>query len=555
MNVFDAMAEVLKREGTEYLFCFPTLDLIEVVSKHGIRPIVCRQERVGCGMADAYSRVTFGRKIGVFAMQSGPGAENAYPGITTSYSDASPLLVLPSGYNRDREGWPHIFTAARGYSQVTKWLEQVNDPGQIEDAMRRAYSRIKNGRSGPAIVEVPGDVALAEYGRVTYEAVRPAKSAADPVDVERAARALVEARRPVIHAGQGILWAEATDELVELAELLAAPVLTTLLGKSAFPETHPLSLGVLAGASATWQAVHFVRESDVIFGAGASLAKHQMSANLPAGKAMVQLTNDESDLNRNYAIDYPLLGDAKLVLRQLIEAVRERLTTSVTPAKAGDGTMEVAGEIEEVRKGWMAHWLPKLTSKSAPINPYRVVWDLQKAIPAEDVIVTHDSGSPRDQMVPFYKSGGPRTYIGWGKSHALGTGLGFAMGAKLAAPDKVCINWMGDAAFGMTGLDFETAVRCRIPIITIVSNNNTMAIETSRMMESQERYGTRDLGGNYADLARSLGGRAERVEDPEEIVPALRRARRITEKEGMPVLVEVMTSAETERSTPNGNVG
>jgi acetolactate synthase-1/2/3 large subunit len=198
---------------------------------------------------------------------------------------------------------------------------------------------------------------------------------------------------------------------------------------------------------------------------------------------------------------------------------------------------------------------PKLNSKDAPINPYRVVWELQKAIPAADAIVTHDSGSPRDQMLPFYQSAGPRSYIGWGKSHALGTGLGFAMGAKLAAPDKVCINWMGDAAFGMTGLDFETAVRCRIPIITIVSNNYTKAIETSRMLESQERFGTRDLGGNYADLARSLGGRAERVENPEEIGPALIRARRITEEEGMPVLIEVMTSSETERATQTGNVG
>ena len=159
------------------------------------------------------------------------------------------------------------------------------------------------------------------------------------------------------------------------------------------------------------------------------------------------------------------------------------------------------------------------------------------------------------QIMPFYRSDGPRSYLGWGKSHGLGTGLGLIMGAKLAKPEKFCVNFMGDAAFGMTGLDFETAVRCQIPIITIVSNNYTMAIETSRMMESQERYRTRDLGGNYADLARSLGGRAERVTDPEDIGPALIRARRVTEEEGMPVLVEVMTSSETERSTQNGNVG
>ncbi len=549
MNVMNAVAEILKREGTDYLFCFPTLDLIETVAQHGIRPIVCRQERVGMGMADAYSRISNGKRIGVFAMQAGPGAENAYPGITTSYSDASPVLVLPSGYNRDREGWPHIFTAARGYSHVTKWLEQVNDPTQITDAMRRAYGRLKNGRLGPVIIEVPGDVALEEVGEITYQPVRPSKSAADPVDVERAAHALLNAQRPVIHAGQGILYAEAIDELVELAEMLSAPVLTTLLGKSAFPESHPLSLGMAAGSSASWPAIHFMRESDLIFGAGASMAKHQMAANLPEGKTLMQVTNDESDLSRNYHIDYPMLGDAKLVLRQLIDAVRD------IGGKPKRGNADVAADIDKVRAEWMAHWLPKLTSKEAPINPYRVVWEMQKAIPAADAIVTHDSGSPRDQMVPFYQSAGPRSYIGWGKSHALGTGLGFAMGAKLAAPEKVCINWMGDAAFGMTGLDFETAVRAHIPIITVVSNNYTMAIETSRMLESQERYRTRDLGGNYADLARSLGGRAERVEDPEEIGPALQRARRITEEEGLPVLVEIMTSSETERSTPGGNIG
>jgi thiamine pyrophosphate-dependent acetolactate synthase large subunit-like protein len=548
MNTLNAMAEVLKREGTEYLFCFPTLDLIEVAAQHGIRPIVCRQERVGMGMADAYSRITNGKKIGVFAMQAGPGAENAYPGITTSYADASPVLVLPSGYERDREGWPHIFTAARGYSNVTKWLEQINVPEQITDAMRRGYSRLKNGRLGPVIIEVPGDVAIAEVGEINYVPATAARSAADPADVERAALALLGAQRPVIHAGQGILYAEATDELVELAELLSAPVYSTLLGKSAFPESHPLALGIAAG-SASWPAIHFMRESDLIFGAGASMAKHQMSANLPFGKTLVQVTNDESDLNRNYAIDFPMLGDAKLVLRQLIDAINDLGGT------AKRSNAEVTGEITKVRDEWMAHWLPKLTSKDAPINPYRVVWELQKAIPAADAIVTHDSGSPRDQMVPFYRSAGPRSYIGWGKSHALGTGLGFAMGAKLAAPNKVCINWMGDAAFGMTGLDFETAVRCQIPIITIVSNNYTMAIETSRMLESQERFRTRDLGGNYADLAHSLGGRAERVENPEEIGPALIRARRITEEEGLPVLVEIMTSAETERSTQAGNVG
>ncbi|MCH8871101.1 MAG: hypothetical protein IIC85_15420, partial [Chloroflexi bacterium] len=164
-----------------------------------------------------------------------------------------------------------------------------------------------------------------------------------------------------------------------------------------------------------------------------------------------------------------------------------------------------------------------------------------------EAIVTHDSGSPRDQLMPFYQAGGPRTYIGWGKSHGLGTGLGLNMGAKLADPDKFVVNFMGDAAFGMVGLDFETAVRSNIPILTIVFNNSTMAIETSAMAGSHELYRTRDLGGHYADLGRAMGGWAERVEDPEDVAAAIQRARNATEN-GQAALLEFITNEEVEFS-------
>jgi thiamine pyrophosphate-dependent acetolactate synthase large subunit-like protein len=173
-----------------------------------------------------------------------------------------------------------------------------------------------------------------------------------------------------------------------------------------------------------------------------------------------------------------------------------------------------------------------------------VIWEFMQTVDPAEAIVTHDSGSPRDQLIPFYRATTPRGYLGWGKSHALGTGLGLIMGAKLAAPDKLCVNFMGDAAFGMTGLDFETAVRCGIPILTIVLNNSSMAIETGHMARSHERFRTRDIGGNYADLARSLGGWSERVERPDEIAPAIQRARRVTEG-GRPALLEFITSQET----------
>ncbi|MGE3916389.1 MAG: thiamine pyrophosphate-dependent enzyme [Hyphomicrobiaceae bacterium] len=167
-----------------------------------------------------------------------------------------------------------------------------------------------------------------------------------------------------------------------------------------------------------------------------------------------------------------------------------------------------------------------------------------RVVDPKDAIVTHDSGSPRDQILPFYKATRPRGYMGWGKSHQLGTGLGLTIGAKVAAPDKLCVNFMGDAAFGMTGLDFETAVRAGVPILTVVLNNSTMAIEIPHMRLSHERHNSRDLGGNYAGIARELGGWSERVDDPEQIADAFRRARRATE-EGQAALLEFVTSEET----------
>jgi thiamine pyrophosphate-dependent acetolactate synthase large subunit-like protein len=281
---------------------------------------------------------------------------------------------------------------------------------------------------------------------------------------------------------------------------------------------------------------HFLRTADVVCGIGTSFTKHGMATSIPADKIFIHATNDERDLNKNYATDYPILGDARLVLRQLIDAVQD-----LGPAQRRN--QESASEVRQAREAWLREWMPKLTSDEVPITPYRVIWEFMQTVPASQAIVTHDSGSPRNQMVPFYRATAPRGYMGWGKSHALGTGLGLIMGAKLAAPDKFCVNFMGDAAFGMTGLDFETAVRCGIPITTVVLNNSAMAIERHALVVSHDRYRTRDIGGNYADMGRAMGGHAERVEKPTDIAAAIRRARQANE-EGRAVLLEFITSEE-----------
>jgi len=207
----------------------------------------------------------------------------------------------------------------------------------------------------------------------------------------------------------------------------------------------------------------------------------------------------------------------------------------------------VVSQIKTQRDEWLQQWSPKLTSNDTPINPYRVIWDLMHTIDVENSVITNDAGSPRDQLSPFWQSVTPLSYIGWGKSTQLGYGLGLAMGAKMAEPDKLCMNMWGDAAIGMTGMDFETAVRNQIPIMSILFNNFSMAMEIPAMPISTAKFNSTDISGNYADLARALGGYGERITDPNEIVPAIKRGVQQT-LEGHPVLLEFITQKEIEYS-------
>ena len=542
MRTVDLIADILKREGVQNLCCFPTTPVLEASAVAGIHPVISRQERVGVGIADGYSRVTYGNPMGVFAMQYGPGAENAFSGVATAYSDSTPILILASGHPMDRQGILPLFSSMTSFAAITKYIEQLNSPDRTAETMRRAFAALRQGRPGPVLVEIPSDVALGEVDEsaAAYSPLKSLPFPGNPSDIEAAARALCSATAPVIHAGQGVLYAGAAEELLELAELLQVPVMSSLAGKSVFPEVHPLALGSASGVMSG--PVHnFMRRADLVLGVGCSFTKHVRYINIPAGKTIIQITNDPRDLNKDYQVDIPIMADAKLALRQLIDACRDIVGDSRKDDPA------TAAAIQAEREAWLGQWTHKLTSDQRPINPYRVIHDFMQAIPPEDAIVTHDSGSPRDEILPFYRSNGPGSYLGWGKSHGLGTGLGLIIGAKLAHPEKVCVNFMGDAAFGMTGLDFETAVRSNLPIITVVLNNSSMGAEVTAMAASHELFNTRDLGGNYAGMGREMGGYSERIEDPAEIIPAFHRARRKTE-EGEAVLLEFVTAVETDVS-------
>jgi acetolactate synthase-1/2/3 large subunit len=530
-----AVAEILKREGVEFLIGYPVNSVIEASAQADIRTIIVRQERTGIHMADAVSRVTSGDRIGVFTMQHGPGVENSFGGVAQAYGDSVPIVVIPGGYPRRLTNVRPNFNAFLNYQHVTKSVEQVVMADAIPDAMRRAFTQVRNGRPRPVLVEIPIDLMTEDVPEpLDYIPALRTRVAADPVAVSEVARVLVAAERPVIYAGQGVHYAKAWEGLRALAELLECPVTTSLEGKSAFPETHALSLG--SGGRSVPKAVRqFLDEADVIFGIGCSFSTTNYGVKMPKGKRIVHSTLDPADLSKDVRADHGLIGDAGLVIEALLVEIKDRLHGKPRGRASG-----VADRIREVKSAWLAQWKPRLTQATKPLSPYRVIWDLLHTVDASRTIITHDAGSPRDQLSPFWECVTPLSYIGWGKTTQLGYGLGLAMGAKLAHPDRLCVNVWGDAAIGFTGMDFETAVRERIPILSVLLNNFSMAIELKIMKTATEKYRSTDISGHYADMAKAFGGYGERVTEPAEIAPAIRRAIKKTE-EGVPALLEFIT--------------
>jgi acetolactate synthase-1/2/3 large subunit len=532
MNGAEVIAKILKIEGTEFFSCYPRNQVIEPCAAIDIRPILCRQERVGVGIADGYSRIKRGKRNGVFGAQAGPGIENAFPGIAQAYSENVPLLILSGGLPLSRQYVRPVFRAADVYRPVTKWSALAHNVQELPDLMRRAYHAMRSGKPGPVLIELPEAVAEAEFeGTLDYTAVPVQRTAPDPYAVKKAVEMLLAAKHPILWAGQGVHYAEAGDQLAALAELIPAPVVATNPGKSAIPDSHPLALGGATRSSSKMFA-DFMKKSDLVLAIGSSLTVTNFGPSVPPGKAIIHSTNDSGDINKEYRADHALVGDASLVIDALIAEVGKQKGPS-----GGNALASLKEEVAASKKAWLDEWSKFLNSDEMPLNQYRVIRDMMQTLDRDNVIITHDSGSPREQLIPFWETTAAGSYMGWGKSTQLGYGLGITMGAKLAEPKKVCINVMGDAAIGMTGMDIETAARNRIAILTIVFNNGVMGAERDVLKISDEKFGAMTVGGNYKKVAEGLNVAATRVEKPADIVGAIKEAVDVTEK-GAPFLLE-----------------
>ena len=543
MNGIEAIARILKTEGVEWLACYPSNPLIEAAAREGIRPIAFRHERGAIMAADGYSRTSDRLRFGVAAVQSQAGAENSLGGIAQAFADNVPILVLPGGVNLGQIGVRPNFSAVHNYGGLTRRVEAIYAPDQIVAVMRRAFHALRNGPPGPVVVEMTADVCAREVPEesLDYRPPRLIRQAPEPDAVRAVVDLLLAAERPLIWSGGGVLFARATEQLRELVELIEVPVFTTMPGKSSFDERHPLALG--AGAGTTTLAAHRrLGEADVLLALGTSLTRTGYGQPIPAGVRIIHNTTALEDINKDEAVEIALPGDARLVIEALLGEVQARLG-----AQGRRGTSQLAAEIAAVREEWLEEWTPLLDSEEEPLDTYRVIREIDRTLDRERSIVTHDAGAPRDSIVPFYTATTPHSYVGWGKTTHLGFSIPLLIGAKLAHPDRFCLNLMGDGAFGMSGMDIETSARAGVPITTVVLNNGGMATYPGGFPTAREQYGVSHMTGNYAQIAGGMGAVGIEVHKPAELAPALERAQQLN-ADGRTVLIDVHSNMQARRS-------
>lgn len=534
------IAKILKVEGTDFISHYPNVgNVIGDAADEGIRIITTRHERTAVAIADAYTRYSMGHKHGVAMSQSGHAAHNLMGGMGQAFDDLSPILMMPAG-SRMNQLEKRRWDSATNYTCVTKWSARLDNAVDIPSLMSMAFTRLRTGRPAPVLLEMMRDALMGEIqdSDFNYEPVKGWRYQGDPHDIEVAVRALLNAKRPVLYVGDGVLKADAAEEFREFAELVQAPVITNLKGKSTFPEDHPLSVGIRGRA--LWLCMS---RADLVFGIGTSLSGMHGTPILPGQKTVI-CNIGEYDVNMYQRANHVVIGDAKLVLRQLITEVRKQ-----TNGESVRKNEELEKEIAREKELQLKEWLPTLTSNKKPINPYRVIWDMMQTFDRKNLAITHESGSPREQLGAIWESLLPRSFLGWGHTTNLGFSWGAAMAAKLMWPEKLSVNWVGDAAMGHNAMDLETALREKLPILTVLSNNSAYATYGPR---GQSRLSAAVTGVSpssvisYATMAEGLGCYSERVEEPDEVIPALKRGIKEVNA-GRPALIEVITDWESTR--------
>jgi acetolactate synthase-1/2/3 large subunit len=532
----DLVAKALKKEGIEVVFTLsgmPLFGVYDALALAGIRIVDVRHEQAAVLMAQGYARST--GRVSVVWVPPGPGVSNAITGLANCRFGAAPVVVL-AGQNTIEEfelGALHQMNALELVRPISKWCATVYETRRVAEYISIAFRQARSGKPGPTFVEFPQNVLDEEID--PQKVVFPdryrseARPFGDPSLVAEATIMLIKAERPLIIYGSGILWSSAHQELLRFAETSNIPCLSTPLARGCVPDDHPLSCFI-----SRWRAIS---DSDVILFIGARLnfiLNYGRSPRFNAQTYTIQVDLAAEEIGRNRSIDLGIVGDAKSVLNQLHQEWQR-----IKPAKISSWSAELKEQEEQKKKNWMK-WA---TSTEKPINPIRLCYEIKEFL-TRDAIVAVDGGEILDfarNLIPSYTQG---ARLNPGVFGLLGTGIPYAIGAKLAHPDRQVLCLCGDGAFGFNGMEMDTAARHGIPIVVVISNNACWGIcmNAQKSVYGADRtFGTLLSRTRYDLLAESLECYGETVEEPEQIRPALERAF----KAQKPAILNVITDCNT----------
>ena len=526
IDAATGIARILKQEGIEWVSTFPVCRVNNALGREGIPMVMMRDDRYAVALADAFSRITAGNRIGVCTFQGGvnaAGLQYAYAGIAQAYEDGSPVLCITDGVPIGQSGNSQ-FDVAASLKSVSKWYGYIDQPKRVPEFMRRAFTLLRTGRPGPVVLAIPDATGSYDETADPYLPVKGWKSAPDPADVTTVADLLLGARDPLIYAGEGVIYAGAADELKSLAELLNAPVVTTLKAKGAFPENHPLFVGVRGD-----QVEKYLIKCDLILAVGSSLSPGRFSHGIPdaVNKTIIHCNVDELHINKIYSTAHALIGDARLTLQALLKEASAKTSGAGRPAG------EVAAEIKLARDSGLAQYREAMASDDKPINPYRVYAGLMEVLDPHNSFLTHESGNTRDQLSTVYDTLVPRGFLGWGNVSTLGFGLAAALAAKLAVPDRPSVVVTGEAGLGYMLGNLEVPLRQKLGItVAHISNGGFAGYGPGFWGAGHDPYTHSVLGYDDVDMSKvigELGLHTERVREPSEVIPALQRALSVNE--------------------------
>jgi len=508
----ELLARALVSRGMEALFYLlggPMLEAEAACIRLGVRAVDTRHEQAAAFMAHAYTRVT--RRPGVCMGCSGPGMTNLVTGIANAFVDAAPLVAIGGSSPRIYQGmdaFQEIDQVAIA-RPITKWAARVLDTGRIPEMVATAFREATGGRPGPVYLDLPGDVLGAQVDEAAVDMPAPwrppARAQGDPAAIRDAVALLAGAERPLVLGGSGVWWSDAAAAFQALVEATGIPFYTTPISRGTVPEDHSLAfLNARARAFA---------ETDVLLVVGTRfnfIIQFGQPPRFPAGMRVIQVDVNPAELGHNRRVDVPITGDARAVLEQLAGEARGR----IDPGRFAPWV----GRLRALDAEKQAEMAKVLGADHVPIHPLRLCREVRDFLRRDAILVVDglDILNYGRQSIPTFM---PGHRLNSGPFGCMGVGLPFGIGAKVARPGAQVVVLHGDGSYGINAMEIDTAVRHRIPVLVVISNNGGWSADP------QGAKPGRDLGfTRYDRVAEDLGAHGEFVEKPDEIRPALERA-------------------------------